>query len=103
MTELTIGSRFAVTKIREVRDSRGQLLARYHPTHPETAETLDYTVTPRNAGIVRQLIADGVASIVEGVANIVDGGTHAADIDVAAPPARLSGTIDTGNSGDSDK
>lgn len=61
MIHVEPGARFRVTGIKEVRDSQGKLLARYHPTHPETGEPLDYAVTTRNVGIVNRMIEDGAA------------------------------------------
>lgn len=55
------GMRFRVTSTYEVRNPKGRMLARYHPTHPETGEPLDYAVTERNVTIVNKMIVDGVA------------------------------------------
>jgi hypothetical protein len=50
-----IGGRFTVSAPQTIRNDKGRVLATYRPE-------FDYTVTPRNVGVVSQLIADGKAT-----------------------------------------
>ena len=52
---VAIGERFTVSAPQEVKNDKGRVLANYRPE-------FDYRVTPRNVGIVTQMIADGKAS-----------------------------------------
>lgn len=81
------GARFRVTGIKEVRDSNGSLLARYHPAHPETGDPLDYGVTPRNVKIVNEMIEAGAAEVVDG--NVARGGMN-----ISSGAAKATGKID---------